>query len=277
MFVLQKNFIKRNVLGFLMISGFYWINKQHIGYLSALINVITFGCMLEILSLAKHKKHGFGMPITLVYGMTILLYLLMIHRSFCSVYACFKNINHYSSYAFYSYLLCFCKYVSKFKKRKIKKQLLTLTMMHVGAIVSAIANRCAIKNLLKGKFYVIFPAALVIANDMGAYFVGKSFGKTKLYKFSPNKTVEGFIGGFVFTCLVAWVTVFLKITPLNQFVFFAVCVASFFAPFAGFMASVIKRFFKKKDYGALIPGHGGLMDRFDCHFFAVIIVFYYLH
>lgn len=58
--------------------------------------------------------------------------------------------------------------------------------------------------------------------------------------------------------------------------FLSTLAASFFAPFSGFLASAIKRVFDKKDFGALIPGHGGLTERFDCQLYMVAFTYFYL-
>lgn len=138
-------------------------------------------------------------------------------------------------------------------------------------------------------------------NDIFAYIIGKSFGKTPLISVSPNKTMEGFLGGFVFTFLTGILISYLKISgrflpdsfdsklsrPINKNLWYLnisniylhnisfVFAASFFAPFCGFLASAIKRVFEKKDFSALIPGHGGIADRFDCQLIMVFFTYYY--
>jgi len=106
---------------------------------------------------------------------------------------------------------------------------------------------------------------IVWAGDTGAYFVGKKFGKKKLYpEVSPKKTIEGSVGGLgagiVVAFLFKWV-VFHKMSWPS-----VVClpvVVGLFAQMGDLCESLLKRAFDKKDSGSILPGHGGFLDRFD--------------
>ncbi|WBL21740.1 MULTISPECIES: phosphatidate cytidylyltransferase [unclassified Zunongwangia] len=119
---------------------------------------------------------------------------------------------------------------------------------------------------------------LIWTNDTFAYIVGKNFGKRKLFeRISPNKTVEGFIGGIIFTAIVSYFiadyTSFLN--PLDW-----VGLAIFISVF-GTLGDLIQSKFKRqagvKDSGNLMPGHGGLFDRLDSIIFAAPFVYAYLY
>lgn len=99
--------------------------------------------------------------------------------------------------------------------------------------------------------------------DCGAYFVGVTFGKHKLCpKISPKKTVEGALGGITLSMIVTFILA--KIFSVNAIGLVLVTPLLCIAGIAGdLFASVIKRRVGIKDYGKLIPGHGGIMDRFD--------------
>lgn len=121
--------------------------------------------------------------------------------------------------------------------------------------------------------WVLYPALLVIVNDTMAYVFGLTMGRTKLLpRLSPKKTAEGFAGALVSTMAVSvpllrWVGIDLgdgsdketKVLALTLALF-----VSLVAPFGGFLASATKRAHGAKDFGTLIPGHGGVVDRFDC-------------
>jgi phosphatidate cytidylyltransferase len=117
--------------------------------------------------------------------------------------------------------------------------------------------------------------------DTTAYYSGRRFGKTKLCpKVSPKKTVEGSIGGLlgaiIFCGLFGIFTRnYIAEVPLyNFFIIGALCGA--FSQFGDLVASSIKRYVGIKDYSNLIPGHGGILDRFDSILFSGAVVFYYL-
>lgn len=105
---------------------------------------------------------------------------------------------------------------------------------------------------------------LVWASDIGAYAAGKTFGKHKLApKISPGKTWEGWAGGFLLTLLVGWALKFmLPDVPLAHLLV-AAAVVAIFGPLGDLAESMLKRSAGVKDSGTFLPGHGGLLDRFD--------------
>lgn len=102
------------------------------------------------------------------------------------------------------------------------------------------------------------------ANDTGAYFVGKWFGKNKLYyKVSPNKTWEGLIGGVVLTVAAAvLMSLIFDVTDMTHWVMVGIIVGVF-GNLGDLFESHLKRNYNVKDSGSIIPGHGGILDRFD--------------
>ena len=120
-----------------------------------------------------------------------------------------------------------------------------------------------------GRVYVMIPIAIAFASDSGAFFAGGAFGQHKLLeKVSPKKTREGSLGGFV-AALVLMVVFWLVMTTVfdAQFNLWAVALyailGSAVAQLGDLAFSMMKREFGTKDFGALIPGHGGMLDRFD--------------
>jgi phosphatidate cytidylyltransferase len=105
---------------------------------------------------------------------------------------------------------------------------------------------------------------LIWAADTGAYFAGKSFGRTKLFeRISPGKTWEGWFGGTLLALGVAWgLSQFMQDLDLFHWLGIAVLV-SVFGVLGDLVESMMKRSLGVKDSGTLIPGHGGILDRFD--------------
>lgn len=132
-----------------------------------------------------------------------------------------------------------------------------------------------------GNYYVwlIFIGSWI--TDTFAYYSGRLFGKTKLCpEVSPKKTVEGSVGGLVGAALISGlygfiINNFVTTFPIYHFVIIgAIC--GVFSQFGDLVASSIKRYVGIKDYSKLIPGHGGILDRFDSILFSGVIVFFYL-
>ena len=120
-------------------------------------------------------------------------------------------------------------------------------------------------------FYFVLTLALPWLADAGAYFVGVFLGKHKLCpEISPKKTIEGAVGGTIVcvlaTCGLGWLfaDVIYKNVQMNYINLAVISLAGSLLSILGDLSfSVIKRTFEIKDYGNLIPGHGGVLDRFD--------------
>ena len=119
------------------------------------------------------------------------------------------------------------------------------------------------KLLIMGIFILIW------VNDTFAYLVGRSLGRTKLYSaVSPKKTVEGSFGGFIFAILAAFIMGKFEtlIDPLQWMILASVIVIT--GSLGDLIESKFKRVAKVKDSGAILPGHGGMLDRLDSLIFA---------
>ncbi|ANU10550.1 phosphatidate cytidylyltransferase [Planococcus antarcticus DSM 14505] len=126
--------------------------------------------------------------------------------------------------------------------------------------------------------YLVFALLVVWFTDSGAYFTGRKIGKRKLWpEISPNKTIEGFVGGIVWAIGIA--LVFNYFIPLNHSIILIIIVtiiASVFGQMGDLVESALKRHFNVKDSGAILPGHGGILDRFDSILF-VMPLLHFLH
>ena len=119
-----------------------------------------------------------------------------------------------------------------------------------------------------GRYMVLIPFVVAFLSDAGAYFVGKRFGKHKLSPVvSPNKTLEGSLGGIAAAMLgmliYGIVLHFLDFRVNYLLALLYGLLGSIVGSFGDLCFSVIKRQTGLKDYGNLIPGHGGVLDRFD--------------
>jgi len=145
-------------------------------------------------------------------------------------------------------------------------------------------------NMQRNLIWFILPAALVITNDMNAYLFGFLLGKHPLIKISPKKTWEGFIGGGIATVVIAVAVcqglnyvgktynmpgAVASYQSIKDHAMYLAAITSFISPFGGLFASGFKRGHDIKDFGNLIPGHGGITDRMDCQMLNGMLVFAY--
>ncbi len=119
---------------------------------------------------------------------------------------------------------------------------------------------------LKFNFFIL----IVILFDSFSYIFGKLFGKNKLIKISPNKTVEGLFGGLVSALFLGLFFANLFQMSIDTYLIFFIFLTIFFA----FIGDIIESFFKRKNNlknsSKSLPGHGGVFDRFDSFLFSII-------
>ena len=119
--------------------------------------------------------------------------------------------------------------------------------------------------------------ATIWVNDTGAYLIGVTFGKHRLFeRISPKKSWEGFFGGAFFALISGYVfSLIIKDISLINWLIFSVLTA-IFSTFGDLIESLLKRTLDVKDSGNVIPGHGGLLDRFDSMLLAAPAIYLFL-
>lgn len=131
-----------------------------------------------------------------------------------------------------------------------------------------------------GLAIVFLAAAVCIASDAGAYFVGKAIGKHKLSSISPNKTVEGSVGGVILAVLAGWGIAALFSLPLIHCIILSLA-GAVVSQIGDLFESALKRDAGVKDSGTILRGHGGVLDRFDSYLAAVpffcIYISWFMH
>lgn len=127
----------------------------------------------------------------------------------------------------------------------------------------------------KGPFLTFLFFLIVFCGDTGAFFVGRKWGRRKLYpEISPNKTVEGALGGLACSLLITLVSKLTYFPSLSWWaVFFMPPLVGAVAQAGDFCESFLKRSFAVKDSGSILPGHGGFLDRFDGVLFALPMMY----
>ena len=178
-------------------------------------------------------------------------------------------------------VLSFTYYILRYPKLDLQSIFIGLIgYFYISVMMSHIV---LVRNMPQYGHILIWLILLIsFGSDTFAYFSGVFLGKHKLApKLSPNKTVEGAIGGVLGSgILTTLYTLFLSYTDTNiqlhHFIGFALMgiLGSIFGQFGDMTASAMKRVTKIKDFGTLIPGHGGIVDRMDSIIFVAPFVYY---
>lgn len=158
---------------------------------------------------------------------------------------------------------------------------ISITLYGIFYVIFLFAFIILTRGLEHGLFFVWFIFLGAWATDTFALFGGKYFGKTKLApKLSPNKTREGAISGILGAVLVTILYGILakpEVLEISIFHFFMLGILSgTISQIGDLVASSTKRFTGIKDFGRIIPGHGGILDRFDSVLFISPVIYFYL-
>lgn len=144
----------------------------------------------------------------------------------------------------------------------------------MGTIIAyALTSILRIYTLDKGYLITLYILIAAFGCDIAALFVGMAFGSHKLNpRVSPKKTIEGAVGGWFFGCILSFAFAYFFLLNEHNILFFAI--ASLTLPIVAQIGdlsfSLIKRNYQVKDFGSIIPGHGGILDRVDSLLFCLI-------
>ena len=171
-----------------------------------------------------------------------------------------------STLSFYEFNRLFFNIFKSISLKFLSSSLILLYLLSLVFIIFYIES----VNILNPnyKLFFLYSVIISIASDLGGYFFGKLLKGKKLTKISPNKTVSGVIGAFIFSILI--IPIFY--TDLNfkstNLLFIATIFISLVSQLGDLFISFLKRLAKVKDTGNILPGHGGILDRVDGILFA---------
>jgi len=259
--------VNNRYLGALLIAPFFIFIFLGNYYLAAFIMVISLIGIREYFNAIKSKDYK---PSTLIcYAATLIYYAILIYN---------KNGEHIGSFIIILTLVLLCIPVINIKYTFIDSSLSLLGVLYVAVFFSFIPliNFKAGGNIL---VWLVFITSW--GCDTAAYYSGKAFGKRKLCpKVSPKKTIEGSVGGAIGAAIITLIfglimeNKFTIMNPIHYAVIGLIC--GVMSQFGDLVASSIKRYVGIKDYSHLIPGHGGILDRFDSIIFSSVVIYYYL-
>lgn len=263
-----KNFIQRTLTGFMFVASILLSIYFQATYYT--FSILFFGftaiALFEFYRIINQYKE-----VTLITGLPIATGLIL----YISTFLLAAGIAHYSILVFYAVGI-------------------------VGVIIAELYRKQAnpfhnIAFIVLGQFFIAFPFSILNAiafaeiywlfalfmliwvYDSCAYMVGVMFGKHRMFeRISPKKSWEGFIGGFVLT--LAATLIFAYFTPdiaIWKWLLFGVLIV-IFGTWGDLTESLLKRTVDMKDSGHILPGHGGILDRFDSLLLLAPIIYFFL-
>lgn len=232
--------------------------------------------LVELNRVLKNQKNILGI---LSYILSIVFYicLLLGENELCDIVA--EN-NYFEIIALMYLILLMAVYVFTFPKYKAYDIWLSFFgFFYVSVMLSFIYKIRMVEEYGQYLVWLVFICSWVC--DTSAYCVGILLGKHKLApKLSPKKSIEGSIGGVAGSALVGAVygyilrnVILTDISPILLFAFIG-AVGAVISQIGDLAASAIKRNYEIKDYGKLIPGHGGILDRFDSVIFTAPVIYF---
>jgi phosphatidate cytidylyltransferase len=156
-----------------------------------------------------------------------------------------------------------------FKRKQIQLTLNSIFIVYLFAYVSLF---CLLNQIIEFKLLIFFCILVCISSDIGGLFCGRIFKGRKLTKISPNKTISGAVGSFIFSIFLVPIFYFSFNNFNNIFnLIFISFTISFFCQLGDLLVSYLKRRAKVKNTSNILPGHGGLLDRIDGMLLAIPI------
>lgn len=224
------------------------------------VEILVLIALFEFYSLAEKKKIQINRILGLVLGAFIPL----------AVY--------YQSGALMLVVSCLALFVYNFRKNLLHQALIGTAVTFLGLVYIAwfFSHLIDLRVLPYGPQWIFYIALIVKGGDAGAYFVGKKYGKVKLIEHvSPNKSVEGALGGFATTIVLSLLSKsFIPGVELYHFLFLGIIVGVI-SQLGDLAESLLKRDAGVKDSGAL-PGLGGILDVLDSLLLTIPFVYYYV-
>lgn len=225
-------------------------------YLKTLLAVVLILSVYEILHILQRPKVNIY-----IYGVLALFLASGLIFNLDNLF-----INSYSMFI-YMVVLFTCMVVDP--RMTLER---TTYIFAMGLLVcSGVHSILAIRNLY-GIEYILVVAFANYGSDTGAYFAGKFLGKHKLIpRLSPNKTIEGSIGGIFLGSVIALVYAYYNGIVTEPIMVAAIVLMTMTSQIGDLLFSAIKRTYGVKDYSNLLPGHGGILDRVDSLVFNAIV------
>ena len=260
-----NNFIKRTVttiIGiFLVFLLIFWEGFPFF----IVVTIIALLGLKELYSIADKQ----GYKPSYILGTMLILYFI-----FISVYDVYSLNCYIDNIIITSFIIL--SFIIQLFRKDFSKVLAEISITIFGSIYLGylLSFMIKTKDLPNGNYYLISLFIVTWVNDIGAYLIGSNFGKNKIFpKISPKKTIEGSIGGIIFSIAATFAFKNWLDLTFNELISLGLIIA-IIAQIGDLFESVLKRGSGVKDSGTLIPGQGGILDCFDSLIFTAPVFYY---
>ena len=247
---MKKRIISATIM-ILILIPFIIIGGVPFRMLAGIVGILGYK---ELIELKGFKNYPISV---IIIGLIVLLMLIFSNRDML-----YSIIGLNYKYIVGSYLLMLVPSVILYRTKKYTTQdafYLSSFIIYLGLFLNIISN-----ILIYNKAYFFMILLATTMTDTFAYFTGISIGKHKFSKISPNKTIEGCVGGIIMGTIITSIYYMTFIGAANVFeVITATLLLSIACEIGDLFFSAIKREKGIKDFSNLIPGHGGVLDRLD--------------
>ena len=207
----KQTFIVRTIWTFVMIGAFVGVLLAGHVYIAGLIALLQILSYNEVINLTGEKEYFDDLP----WGKTLSWYFMLValfYQKGESLFLFFRNVGIFQRVLYrlitYHRLISYALYMGGFmffvgtlRQGHYRQQFAHFTTTHMAIFLVAFQGSYIELNILHGIFWFLVPVSLVIVNDIMAYVCGITMGRTPLIEVSPKKTVEGFVGAWIFTAI----------------------------------------------------------------------------
>ncbi|MGM0437461.1 MAG: phosphatidate cytidylyltransferase [Bacillota bacterium] len=255
------------IIIFLIISLFIFLGAFPFFIFVAVLSILATKEYINLLP-SEFKKNKW---ILIILNLIIICFTYLINGNFINL-----STGFFIALIFFI-LVSYHILINSYHKIIYNMGINLLGILYIGGGMSVFI---LLRNIDISSFHETIPLWLALIStwttDIGAFFTGKYYGKRQLAsKISPNKTIEGALGGIIFNFII----IVIFVTYFNIFSFNWILyglLSAIFAILGDLFESSIKRDMNIKDTGNLIPGHGGILDRFDSLIFTGVFTYYFI-
>lgn len=233
-------------------------------FFNSMVLLVTLIGLIEFYSMTLPSGRGLERSLAVTFGLLFAAFL------------CWQRPHSALLVLSVTVLFLAIVYLLRFRDLDMVIQQLAMTFFGLLYVPLLLSHLALLHSLEAGREWVFMALIIAMAGDSAAFFVGSAIGRRKLYPaISPNKTIEGAIGGLAGSIVGAYIFKLVMLPQIADWVVILMAILlAVLAQLGDLFESMLKRSCKVKDSGTIIPGHGGVLDRLDSLLFVFPAAYY---